>query len=130
MTASSPPGFTNHLQQDLKHLLTCQILFSAPVLLHHNLCGGAQGVCRMNKLQGKLVPIKILEPLINPLELSEFLPVITWPHRTSVCLQCLQILLLFDRITDIENRLVVAKGEGVGGRWSRRLGLADLSFYT
>ena len=37
-----------------------------------------------------------------------------------------------NRLTDIENRLVVAKGEGVGGRmeWSGRLGLADVSYYA
>jgi len=29
----------------------------------------------------------------------------------------------------IENRLLVAKGEGIGEGWSRRLGLADVSFY-
>ena len=30
---------------------------------------------------------------------------------------------------DIENRLVVAKGEGVGEGWSGRLRSADVSFY-
>ena len=30
-----------------------------------------------------------------------------------------------NRITDIQNRLVVANGEG----WSGKLGLADVSFY-
>ena len=33
------------------------------------------------------------------------------------------------RITDTENRAVVAKGEGLGDRWSGRLGLADGSFH-
>ena len=32
-------------------------------------------------------------------------------------------------ITDIENRLVVAKGEGVGGEMRGSLGLAGVSFY-
>jgi len=29
---------------------------------------------------------------------------------------------------NIDNRLVVADGEGVGGEWSGRLGLADVNF--
>ena len=33
------------------------------------------------------------------------------------------------RLTDIENRLVVAKGERVGEEWSGRLKLADVSYY-
>ena len=31
--------------------------------------------------------------------------------------------------TDIENRFVVAKGEGVGGQWTGGLGLANVSYY-
>ena len=34
-----------------------------------------------------------------------------------------------DRITDIENRLVVAKGEGAGGGMEWEVGLANVSFY-
>ena len=34
-----------------------------------------------------------------------------------------------NRLMDIENRLVVAKGEGVGEEWCGRLGLADVSYY-
>lgn len=35
-----------------------------------------------------------------------------------------------NRITDIENRLVVSQGEGVRGEgWNERLGLADVNFY-
>ena len=39
-------------------------------------------------------------------------------------------IYLWNRITYIENKLVVAKGRGLGERWSGRLGLADVSFYT
>ena len=36
----------------------------------------------------------------------------------------------FYRLTDIENRLVVAKGEGVvGEEWIGSLGLADANYY-
>ena len=31
--------------------------------------------------------------------------------------------------SDIENRLVVAKGKGVGEGWSGSLGLADANYY-
>ena len=34
-----------------------------------------------------------------------------------------------NRLTDIENRLVVAKGWGMGERWSGRSGLEDISFF-
>ena len=39
------------------------------------------------------------------------------------------IYITEDRLTDIENRLVVAKGEGVSERWNGNLGLADANFY-
>ena len=35
-----------------------------------------------------------------------------------------------NRLTNIENRLVIAKGEGAGEKWIRSLGLADASYYT
>ena len=33
-------------------------------------------------------------------------------------------------LTDVENRLVVAKGDGVGEGWTGNLGLADANYYT
>ena len=33
------------------------------------------------------------------------------------------------RLRDIENRLVVAKGEGEGMRWTQSLGLVDANYY-
>ena len=33
------------------------------------------------------------------------------------------------RLTDIKNRLVVAKGEGEGLGWTGRLGLVDENYY-
>ena len=34
-----------------------------------------------------------------------------------------------NRLTDIEDRPVVAKWEGLWDRWNGRLGLADVSYY-
>ena len=34
-----------------------------------------------------------------------------------------------NRLTDIENRLVAAKGKEEGGGWTGRLGLVDLNYY-
>ena len=34
-----------------------------------------------------------------------------------------------NRLTDIENRPMAAKGEGVGERWIGRLGSADANYY-
>ena len=40
-------------------------------------------------------------------------------------------LRMYVRLTDMENRSVVAKGEGIGeGGWNRKLGLANVSHYT
>ena len=36
---------------------------------------------------------------------------------------------IWNRNTDIETRLVVAKGEGVGEEWIGSLGLADANWY-
>ena len=33
------------------------------------------------------------------------------------------------KITDVDNRLVVAKGEGEGVGWTRSLGLIDTNYY-
>jgi len=35
-----------------------------------------------------------------------------------------------NRLRNKKNRLVVAKARGLGERWSGRLGLADVSYYT
>ena len=35
-----------------------------------------------------------------------------------------------NRLTNIQNRLVVAKGEGKGVGWTRSLGLTDANYYT
>ena len=35
-----------------------------------------------------------------------------------------------NRLTDLENRLVVAKWEGVGGGMTGSLGLVDANYYT
>ena len=34
-----------------------------------------------------------------------------------------------NRLTDIENRLVVAKGDGEGVGWTESLGLVDANYY-
>ena len=34
-----------------------------------------------------------------------------------------------NKLTDIENRLVVAKGEGEGEGWTGSLGLVDANYY-
>ena len=34
-----------------------------------------------------------------------------------------------NRVTDMENRFVVAKGEGQGVRWTGGLGLVDANYY-
>ena len=43
----------------------------------------------------------------------------------------MNLSLIRNRLTDVEKRFMVAKGvRGVGEGWSRRLGLADRSFYV